>query len=215
MFVVIDCFRFCERLDPLVIISCALRRKPHFSGRSPVDVNNSEHSCTLSGTCERNHCIQMILSFTRRPGGARGSLFDMRERRNTRLAASLRASLYLSELALFLWDAYFCLSFEDSKLSSTACVQLCLPQPPDESFRGFADRYSCEGTGSLSTLFIGLRLHFSSSWFVLLPMRLCTSPASHICRRRFSPAILSSPLETSAYSIRHSAPISSEVAHDW
>ena len=63
----------------------------------------------------------------------------------------------LLEFALFLWDAHLCLNSEESELQSTAS--------------------GCEGTRTLSTLFLALRLHLLT-FRVSVPNVLLTQNSS-------------------------------------
>ena len=151
-------FRFCQILDPLVIIehrSCKFfflqkhQKETTYFWEISVAHLAVRTSRTLNirllcpAPANAMIAFRCSFSFARRLRSTHGRQCDMRERRDTRLVASSLShgttgflvpasspscTCCLSSLC-FCGGVYLCLTFEESKLWSTAlCVQLCLSQ---------------------------------------------------------------------------------------
>ena len=110
------------------------------------------------------------------------------------------------EAALTLWDVCLCRSTLESELWSTVFCAVPAAAPPNKLLHGLAD-----GTFWLlrhKRVFLFTFLSPAACCPVcccprILPLRSCTSPASHICRRRFCSSFQSQPLVTSPSKRRH------------
>ena len=179
-----DCFRFCRRPDPLVIIEQlvvgsffperVLRKNRYSSGRSPVAHLNVRTSGTLNirllcpapaNATIASKCSCLSLKGPAHMGAGLTSRSDATPALPRRCSLmALRASLY-----------------------SQCCARCCAcGSSAHKTFHGLVDRTSGrEDTISLSTLFFDLRLHVFLFCVLLtgvvvdlefLPLRSCTHP---------------------------------------
>ena len=95
---------------------------------------------------------------------------------------------HVFQFVLFLWDVY--LFFSKSLLWSTAS---CAPPSPPQLLRAHGRFPRCSSVNGCM-LFLSGHCCPVCCWPKIAPIRWCISPASHICRRRFSSAFLSQPL---------------------
>ena len=69
-------------------MGCVLRNR-HYSGKSPLAHLSSKQTPPLPSSCDGDDCVPMFLSFACGVRSTRGRQFDVRQRRDTRLAAPL------------------------------------------------------------------------------------------------------------------------------
>ena len=192
-----ECLRCCQRPNPFVVIeqiccgvfkkiNCALRRKRHSSGRSPITHSTFRTSRTLN--------MRLL-----RPVPAKAMIASRCSCRSSEGAGDV--SLMAPRVSLHLPPPQAARA-ACAHSPSVGCVpRLRLPVLPLFSC---APRREAQALLPRCSSVCGRIVFFSlfccpvCCWPRIHLMRSCTSPAFHSCRRRFNSAFLSSPLGTSA-----------------